>query len=369
MCRAKHLTMFPSTLRSIVLPLSLLVSVSAIGARGVLKADGIIRVKGAELSSATITVVPSNAASYVLSVAAKRIVLDLPLDDVYLVSVARVGCPTKEVYFDTRVPAEMHSSEFTFPFQITLEHLTAARMFAYASPVGFVRYVHGLKDFGYETKYVIRVEEELKQRMQAFQETGVDPKRMATIAQARTADRARGEYSAALGAFESMDEGTLAPNVHEVPRQVHVVSGPRQADESPLMREVALAVLAPMITLLRSAPLPERTTVAADVTPIEHATPPVVRSAPAPSSVRMEAAAPAVEVEETKAPVPVAMGGFSRTEETIEEPRRVTRIIRLTEPSGDMEEYRMVSHAFGAVYYFQDSRSITERDFVQAIAK
>ncbi|MBK7085742.1 MAG: hypothetical protein IPH53_14180 [Flavobacteriales bacterium] len=47
----------------------------------------------------------------------------------------------------------------------------------------------------------------------------------------------------------------------------------------------------------------------------------------------------------------------------------MTRIVRFTEPNGAVQEYRRVTHAFGAVYYFQDDRSITERDFAEAIAR
>ena len=47
----------------------------------------------------------------------------------------------------------------------------------------------------------------------------------------------------------------------------------------------------------------------------------------------------------------------------------MTRIVRFTEPNGAVQEYRRVTHAFGGVYYFQDSRSITERDFAEAIAE
>lgn len=368
MNRAKHTAMFSSILRTTILPISLIVALGASAARGVLKADGIIRVMGADLQSAKVTIVPGNAAAYSLPVSSKHITLDLPLDDVYLISVEREGCPTKEVQFDTRVPVDMHASEFQFPFLVTLEHLSQERMFAYNGPVGFVRYDHTLKDFGYETNYVVRVDEDLNQRMKMIKATGVDPKLMAPISSAIAIDRPRGAYSAALGTFESMSSGTVAPNVNEVPRLVHLVSGPRKAEESPVMREAALPVLAPVIPVLRSAPVPGKKPIVAEVAPMLNAAPLVVPKAP--SLVRVATAAPsAVGVQEAKAIAPDATDEFSRTDELIKEPRRVTRIVRLTEPTGTVEEYRMVTHAFGAVFYFQDSRSITERDFAQAIAE
>ena len=193
--------MFSSHLRSTLLPLSLVVCIGAFAARGVLKADGVIRVKGTDLHNAQVTVVPGHAVAYSLPVGSKHLTLDLPLDDVYLVSVQQIGCPTKEVYFDTRVPVDMHAMVFKFPFQVTLESLPADRMFIYDGPVGFVRYVHALKDFGYETNYTVRVEEDLKLRMKEIQQTGVDPKIIAPPIQARVIDRPRGGYDAAVGTF------------------------------------------------------------------------------------------------------------------------------------------------------------------------
>ncbi len=355
-------------LRSTVLPLSLLLSFGAFAARGVLKADGIIRVKGADLHSATVTVVPGNAASYGLPVGSKHITLDLPLDDVYLISVQREGCPTKEVYFDTRVPVEMHGTVFQFPFQVTLESLTPERMFVYEGPVGFVRYVHALKDFGYETRYIIRVEEELKERMRSIRETGVDPKVPAPIASAIVVDRPPGEHNAALGVAVAMQEGTIAPMVGRLPRMVHVVSSRRGTEGNTETRgSDIVSPIAPVITVVPTATLPAPRPRSVEVTAF----------APVRTVLKRDAVhlghAPVAPVPDQggtpKAGAPLARGEFSRTEELISEPSRVTRIVRFTEPNGAVQEYRRVTHAFGAVYYFQDDRSITERDFAEAIAR
>ena len=357
-----------SPLRSTILALSLLLSFGAFAARGVLKADGIIRVKGADLHSATVTVVPGNAASYGLPVGSKHITLDLPLDDVYLISVQREGCPTKEVYFDTRVPVEMHATEFQFPFQVTLESLPAERMFVYDGPVGFVRYVHALKDFGYETRYVIRVEDELKERMRSIRESGVDPKVSIPIVSAIVVDRPRGEYSAALGAVATMEEGTIAPMVSRVPRMVHVVSSRLAMEEGAEKREqVVVSPLSPVIPVVPTASLPPRQPHGTEVPAFTLARTDVKRD-PAPSGLTPAASLP-MDVRVSKAVAPVSRGEISRTEELISEPRRVTRIVRFTEPNGAVREYRRVTHAFGGVYYFQDSRSISERDFAHAIAQ
>jgi len=361
------MAMLPSAIRSSILALTLLVSAGVCAERGALKADGIIRVKGADVFGTTVTVVPGNAASYSLFVDARHITLDLPLDDVYLVSVRREGCPTKEVYFDTRVPVEMHASTFDFPFQITLERLSAERMFAYAAPVGFVRYAHTLKDFSYETQYVIRVEEELKQRMKEIQETGVDPKMIGEVAQARVVDRPRGEYSASLGSSVEESNGTLAPNVREVPRLVHVLSASTPTAPAEPRAEEGVQRLFPVPVEVATAELPIRVPVRVALAPITTTTRAVAQQAAPKMNTAMVPSQSEVRV------VPSASNTTfhkpARTEELITEPRRVTRIVRFTAPTGAVQEYRMVRHAFGGVYYFQDSRSITERDFAQGVAE
>ena len=57
-----------------------------------------------------------------------------------------------------------------------------------------------------------------------------------------------------------------------------------------------------------------------------------------------------------------------RTEELITEERMLTRIVRFSTRSNGPIEFRKVTHAFGAVYYFLGNRSITERAFEEATA-
>ena len=358
--------MLSSHLRSTILLLSLFIATGVCAERGTLKADGIIRVKGADVHGATMTVVPGNAASYILSVDAERIILELPLDDVYLISVEREGCPTKEVYFDTRVPAEMHASEFDFPFQVTLQWSSPEHMFAYSTPVGFVRYEHALKDFSYDTQYVIRVEEELEQRMMQIHDTGVDPKTIMPILPARVVDRPKGAYSSSLGIPTPSTEGHPAPTVREIPRMVNVLSPARTATENPEPHRMEILRSAvPVHVAVPTAELPTRLPVHVVVEPISSAPRDVTGS----RRINTENTASSSDVSVLPSAPRRTVNNASRSEELISEPRRVTRIIRLMTHAGTVHEYRMVKHAFGGVYYFQDSRSITERDFAQGVAE
>lgn len=350
--------------------LSLVATIGS-AARGMLRADGILRVKGADLSTASITVVPEGASSYSLPIGTKDFALYLPLDDVYLVSVAREGCPTKEIYIDTRIPVEMHATNFLFPFMVTLEHLTADRMFAYAGPVGFVRYLHQLKDFGYETVYIAQVEEDLRYRMDAVRGTGVDPKVLLPVFSALVVDRPRGAYSTPSEQPTERSTGTLAPIVSEVPAMVHVVTAvvlvqvvarpdiaaPGSAVIGVIASDPTRVLVAPVATsvdLRRSGDVPPQPVIR-DAAPMDGA---IARLA------GTEAAcvpAQATAVGPGRPPM--------RTEEMILEPRRITRIVRFGTPSGHANEFRKVTHSYGAVYYFHGTDSITERAFEEATAQ
>ncbi|MBK8500127.1 MAG: hypothetical protein IPL52_15215 [Flavobacteriales bacterium] len=357
-----------------VSPLARIIAFVALGlaattgfpARGVLHADGIIRVKGIEPSATSITVVPGGAASYSLQLGTMRFMLLLPLDDVYLITVAGEGCPTKEIYVDTRVPAEMHATDFEFPFMVTLEHLAAERMFVYAGPVGFVRYLHPLKDFGYETQYVVKIDERLKLRMDAVRATGMDSEVFVPMLPAVVVDRPRGEYSTSSLLPPDPASGKLAPIVSEVAPMVLVVNA---AATLPVAAGPAASAF----------PLPGTEVVGngPELTPIRSATIGKVVDAVAPRAVIdrdipiARAIASPVTDEVTavpSGPMTVVAWRSLRSEEMIAEARSLTRIVRFSTPSNGVIEFRKVTHAFGAVYYFQGTRSITERDFEVATA-
>ncbi len=209
---------------------ALLFSPNVIAERGTVRADGLFIVQGAGLDRAIVRVIPSNANAYSLPMGTERFVLDLPVNDTYLVSFERPGCPTKEIYFDTSVPVERHTEDFEFRFKVTLEHMEEQRLFSYDGPVGFVRYMHGLKDFGYETKYVMKVNKDLKDRMEEYKESGVDPKVIMVPMVARVVDRKRDGSTTETRPKNAMASvGDIAPIVREVPRMVHRL---RTADEA-----------------------------------------------------------------------------------------------------------------------------------------
>ena len=336
---------------------------NSFGARGVLKTDGIFKVKGADLSVAHITVVPQGAQAFSLPLGTRNFALELPLNDLYLVNFEREGCPTKQVYFDTRVPVEYHASMFTFPFMVTLDYVYPKPVFTYEGPVGFVRYHHELHDFGYETEYVVKVEEEFRARMEQMTMTGSDPKIFLAPAAALVVNLPRGELNRPS---RSDAEGTLAPNVREVPRLVHVVD--QHLPETHPTREMII-LLSPRASSTGYTPArPVLKSVA--VAPLAYA--PSDRDLPAiPVKVeRTPASLPRASLAQVPdhaapagAPSVAIIGTRTRKEEVFQEGRRVIIVVRYTATNGTVDELRQVTHAFGGVFYFDNSRSITERDF------
>ncbi len=366
------------------------------GERGTLKADGILRVKGADVANATITVVPSGAAAYSFPVGTTNFTLELPLDDTYLVSFERADCPTKQVYFDTRVPLEGHASDFRFPFMVTLQHLSAEDMFAYVGPVGFVRFLQPIVDFGYETVYVAKVDGELRARMDQMRITGIDPKIMLVPGAVLVVDRPRGGGEGTTKpAFA--EAGTVAPNVHEVPMMFHVLTAveapqPAHLAAAPL---VANAIVPPVLLQL---PIITRAVEQVVVEPTADATilPQVLVKMPiiamkAEQSVIDPAAVVALAPAALKQVPVIAMvveqvvidpvaeiavmvvaltvpdvSTSIRSDELLVDARRVVRIVCYTELDGSTREFRKVTQAYGAVNYFNKDGGITERAFTES---
>ena len=119
-----------------------------------LRIDGILRTPGNSLEGAQVSVLRDTRPVAVLTKGLARFSMRLDLQHTYLLTFEREGCITKQLYFDTRVPAvELMNAPFTFPFKVTLEDRSPESNARYVGPVGFVRYDKALKDFDYDKNY------------------------------------------------------------------------------------------------------------------------------------------------------------------------------------------------------------------------
>ncbi len=142
--------MLPLRTTSLIFFMTMLVrSVSA----DILVAEALIKVKGAGWEGTRITILPEFGEPYQIPMTSNRFELELGLQASYLIRAEHPECPTKEVFFDCRVPVLLESWDFEFPFEITLEKFTGDRSFTYSQPVGLVFFDTAEEDFAYSTDY------------------------------------------------------------------------------------------------------------------------------------------------------------------------------------------------------------------------
>lgn len=338
---------------------------AAFASRGVLNADGTLHTRGVREGELRVTVMPLDAPAYVLPVGSTRFVLELELDNAFVVTFEQAGCITKQLYFDTTVPADRHAASFTFPFKVTLDARDEKHAFAYAGPVGFVRYHHEVADFAYETDYTVLVDPSFGERTAELDRVGVDP--IIVVPTALAAAVVTSGYHRPEAALPERvatgSMGTVAPMVAHIPLMVHRTGGGQEevvilvvpADEvttpvSPAI-EAAAPVIVPLV-IVRSSPVTVSLPPEVHVVEVK-LVPPTDGSASLPMVVAI-----------TKTTPPSAAAG--REEELIVEARRVTTIVRIHGPEGRTNEYRRVVNASGGTVFFKDGLNIPEHVYVTA---
>jgi len=328
-----------------------LMPVDALAERGKLKADCIIQIKGTKGGQTRLTVMPGTTPAYVLTPTNLHFVLDLVLDEIYLLTFEHPNCVTKQLYVDASVPLNQRTGEFDFPLKVVLEHHKDP--FTYAGPVGFIYYEHGLADFSYHTEYAININKRFDERMAELERTGVDPR---SASQGYTASTSPVIPVSVVPQQEDVPISawsTVAPTVAHVAPKVHRLGGtdspatPKEEEEAPAVaavpRVTELPVLVPVVPQAASS-LP--------VMEVRHVVVPAAMDLPPHVD-------PGMSPRGTAKPHP----DFSW--ELIVEERRLTTVIRLTNEEHRSTEYRRVLHSSGAAYYFQDGRSISEHSYRQ----
>ncbi len=122
--------------------------------QAILHIDGRFRVQRGSMDQASVKMIRDGRISNVLTNDIRKVALDLELQAVYTLSFSCPGYLTKDLLFDTRMTSEaVANAPFEFKFDVTLEDLVAENRFAYAGPVGFIRFLGEREDFGYDTNY------------------------------------------------------------------------------------------------------------------------------------------------------------------------------------------------------------------------
>jgi hypothetical protein len=304
----------------------------------VLNVDGIVKVKGLPLEGARMKMMERDGELEVMDKGLAHFARELPLQTAILMVFEREGCVTKQLYFDTHVPSEaVDLAPFSFPFQVTLEALPDGQQFEYAGPVGYIRYYPERQDFGYDTDYSRKADPILAQRMELATTNLVTSSPSATPTTAP---------AVALSKPEPEVEDTSAFHVLVPTRSSHGTLV-HPTGNSSINNAAGPLPASPVVD--RPAPPPAPKPV---VTEIRKETP------PAPSAIAEDQPR-----EQWEAPPP-SPGATGRNEELIVEKNRVTTIVRITN-DGHVDEYRRVSHYFGAVYYFKNGQSCTDLVYEQ----
>lgn len=303
----------------------------------VLKIDGIVRVKEVPFQGARMIILSREDSERVVTTDLDHFQMSLELQSAYLFSFERADCVTKELYFDTHVPAEfLDRAPFDFPFKVTLEPPPPGYHFEYVGPVGYIRFYPEHKDFGYDTDYTRKGDPLLHERMKAVQARLDGP----AIAPALLST---GDVPVPMPAGVLASEVMVEENDSIVPAEI--TSAPRihRTGEGSMSSERPRRIATRYTSLSRPRIRPS------PMTAIEHAPPAIAKAPERPPDVLEES------------PMRV-----DRTEELITERNRVTTIVRITR-GGDVTEYRRVAHAYGPVFYFKDGESCSDRVYLEGV--
>lgn len=323
------ITLLRKSLLSVAL-LPLLVNASA-PARGTLRLDGILALRGSNEAQGRVVVFPLDAPEFVLEHVEGRFTTDLSLDHAYLLSFERTGMVTKQIYFDTSVPVERHASTMEFPFKVTLNPEGRDGVFAYAGPVGIVRYIAAIDDFGYETDYTLKAGAPMVDRIvQLMGRSSVEAPVLTPVV-----------ASATTVAPRSSEEGTDRLNTRAATLRNEAPMVNRIVYEKPVQIDAIGTPGTPVEPSVTADPVADLGTVAVDAT----------------EGSRIEAN---TTMEKSSGPQVLAATEDQRIqrEELIVDRQRVTTVVRVIGANGRETEYRRVADGRGSVLYFQDGRSI-----------
>ena len=297
--------------------------------------DGIVQVKGNQLAGTQAVIVSDDAGTMVLRDGLSHFEHTMRLQTRYLISFEREGCVTKQILFDTHVPADyLERAPFKFLFEVTLRRPPSGAVFEYAGPVGYVRFMPNLKDFGYDTDYRIKSEPALVERVRAFHLV---------------------ENTSSSAATQ------LVPLIVAPVEVVQVVTERMAAGD---VEVLSLRTTIPLVHLTGRVPLTPA--LVPRIFVVHRAVVPMPITEPTTVIARPRAAA-RVTIDPVRSvgsvPEPAADG---RDEQLLVEPRRVTTIVRIT-LGGRLTEFRRVANQYGPVFFFTNGLSCSERQYAAGV--
>lgn len=326
---------------------------TAQGQSSTLYAEGLLRVRGGDWRDTRVTLVPEFGDPFEIPLSSDHFELDLGLESSYLVRASHAGCATKEVIFDLRVPVKNRFQVFRFPFEILLEVFKPnEEPYTYAHPVGAVFFDPVKQDFTYTTDHQrireARSMEPLIERMDTHISLHPNPE-------------------SALAGYEALFDQD--PNAWELPSTAHVRASVDPVQEDTVVESIPNKELPPaaMEPLAPSTPPVPAPVLVASTTGVSetHATPRAQEPADPPMT-------PVVEPQqESRISTRFALEPTSAQQAMHEFHKLPTMFIQI-DRFGNSEstmELRKVTHAYGAVFYFENGIAITERAYTEELQK
>lgn len=330
-----------------------------------LVADGILRTVGVDRSLVQLTVVPEFSEAYTVQQRNGRFELELPYHAHYVLRAESPGCATKEVVFNLNLPVRLNGLEREFPLEILMERMAEGATYHYSGPVGLVYFDEAREDFVYTTDHQ-RIYEHSNVVMTIHTNEGTpddgawamgavsptptgDPLavRLPQLALGRASVAAAKPTMTVADGTKRVGETTYQP----APPAVKMDENRTEASDGEATRE---GMQRPFEVQQDAPIVPEQNY----NTPIEHHAP--VAHAPA--------AAPTTTSAKATETVPYVVTSACQcgATERVQLPRCIVTIHHVSSGHG-CAELRKAEHAYGAVFYFHEGRSITAHHYQQLL--
>jgi len=330
-----------------------------------LLADGILRTVGVDKSAVQLTVVPEFSEPYTVQQRNGRFALELPYHAHYVLRAESPGCATKEVVFNMNLPVRLNGMEREFPLEILMERMPVGAAYQYAGPVGLVFFDEGREDFVYTTDHQ-RIYEHSNVVMAIHASEGTaddgawamgtdsptptgDPlaARLPQLTLGRSSVVAAKQTAATTDGARLVGEATYQP----APSVLKEYEGSMKASDA----EAKSTVMQRPIEVQQDLPtVPEQTYNSA----VDHHGP----------DIHASTTATVKTLEATSVPEPHLVSSTCQcgVTERVQMPRCIVTIHHVSSGHG-CAELRKAEHAYGAVFYFHEGRSITAHHYQQLL--
>ena len=359
--------------------------------------NGRLKIDGGDLAGARLVIYKNGQKERTLANGLNKFSFDLDIGHNYILSFEKDGFVSKKLSFNTKVPAEAASKQFTpFDFAVSLfKQYDDLNLIVFNQPVGVIRYEPAMGDLDYDTDYTKSIQAQLQTAMAAVEQrqkeeaknSGAEAKRKAAEERAAAQAKEQKELEArkAAEAQAKVEEQVRVEAVRkqeeqkkkeeervaaaEVKKEEPKAStGQKAIPKVEAKKEVtASSPAAPMKEMPAERPQRELS-VARPVKRSQVGTASVIKGEEQRRSIRPvtgdESGSIGDPALRTGADADAALQELEaeRQEELLEEPNKVTKVIRLTRGE-QTTEYRKVIHKWGAVYYFKNGSACSQQTY------